>query len=131
MGKTLAEKILGNASGGDVKAGDIVIASVNTSFVQDTTGPLTVRQFQASGFTKLANAGSTRLFRLRPGDEIALELPYGDLWLRPGTRPVLMVAGGTGISAVLPLVRHLADGAHEAGERAVHVVYGAATSAIF
>lgn len=61
MGKTLAEKILSEKSGVDAKAGDIVIAKVDLAFVQDTTGPLTVRQFQASGMS-LANPGKTVLF---------------------------------------------------------------------
>ena len=61
MGKTLAEKILSEKSGGDAKAGDIVIAKVDLAFVQDTTGPLTVRQFQNSGMS-LANPGRTVLF---------------------------------------------------------------------
>ncbi len=62
MGKTLAEKILSNRSGSDAKSGDIVIAGVDLVFVQDTTGPLTVRQFQASGFKSLANRQKTILF---------------------------------------------------------------------
>ncbi len=62
MGKTLAEKILSEKSGTDAKAGDIVIAKVDLAFVQDTTGPLTVRQFQSSGMSKLANAKRTVLF---------------------------------------------------------------------
>ena len=62
MGKTLAEKILSEKSGTDAKAGDIVIAKVDLAFVQDTTGPLTVRQFQSSGMGKLANAQRTVLF---------------------------------------------------------------------
>jgi 3-isopropylmalate/(R)-2-methylmalate dehydratase large subunit len=62
MSKTLAEKILSEKSGTDAKAGDIVIAKVDLSFVQDTTGPLTVRQFQSSGMGKLANAKKTILF---------------------------------------------------------------------
>jgi 3-isopropylmalate/(R)-2-methylmalate dehydratase large subunit len=62
MGKTLAEKILSEKSGLDAKAGDIVIAKVDLAFVQDTTGPLTVRQFQSSGLGKLANAKRTVLF---------------------------------------------------------------------
>jgi len=62
MSKTLAEKILSAKSGSDAKAGDIVIAKVDLSFVQDTTGPLTVRQFQSSGMGKLANAERTLLF---------------------------------------------------------------------
>jgi 3-isopropylmalate/(R)-2-methylmalate dehydratase large subunit len=62
MPKTLAEKILSEKSGTDAKAGDIVIAKVDLAFVQDTTGPLTVRQFQTSGMGKLANAKKTILF---------------------------------------------------------------------
>jgi 3-isopropylmalate/(R)-2-methylmalate dehydratase large subunit len=62
MGKTLAEKILSEKSGTDAKAGDIVIAKVDLAFVQDTTGPLTVRQFQSSGMGRLANAARTVLF---------------------------------------------------------------------
>jgi 3-isopropylmalate/(R)-2-methylmalate dehydratase large subunit len=62
MGKTLAEKILSQKSGSDAKAGDIVIARVDLVFVQDTTGPLTVRQFQASGFECVANPQKTALF---------------------------------------------------------------------
>jgi 3-isopropylmalate/(R)-2-methylmalate dehydratase large subunit len=61
MGKTLAEKILSEKSGTDAKAGDIVIAKVDLAFVQDTTGPLTVRQFQSSGMS-LSNPVRTVLF---------------------------------------------------------------------
>jgi 3-isopropylmalate/(R)-2-methylmalate dehydratase large subunit len=62
MGKTLAEKILSNKSGTDAKAGDIVIAKVDLAFVQDTTGPLTVRQYKNSGMGRLANAKRTVIF---------------------------------------------------------------------
>jgi 3-isopropylmalate/(R)-2-methylmalate dehydratase large subunit len=62
MGKTLAEKILSEKSGTDARAGDIVIAKVDLAFVQDTTGPLTVRQFQSSGMGRLANAKRTVIF---------------------------------------------------------------------
>jgi len=62
MDKTLAEKILSEKSGSDAKAGDIVIAEVDLSFAQDTTGPLTVRQFQSSGISELANPERTALF---------------------------------------------------------------------
>jgi 3-isopropylmalate/(R)-2-methylmalate dehydratase large subunit len=62
MGKTLAEKILSSKSGSDAKAGDIVIARVDLSFAQDTTGPLTVRQFETSGFNRLVNPSGTVLF---------------------------------------------------------------------
>ena len=62
MGKTLAEKILSQKSGIDANAGDIVIARVDLVFVQDGTGPLAVRQFEASGFDKVANPQRTALF---------------------------------------------------------------------
>ncbi len=62
MGKTLAEKILSQKSGSDAWVGDIVIAQVDLVFVQDTTGPLTVRQFQSSGFKRLANPRKTVVF---------------------------------------------------------------------
>ena len=62
MGKTLAEKILSEKSGNDARAGDIVIARVDLVFVQDTTGPLTIRQFHSGGFKGLANPQKTVLF---------------------------------------------------------------------
>jgi len=62
MGKTLAEKILSRKSQVDVYAGDIVVAGVDLAFVQDTTGPLTVREFEAAGFESLANGLRTVLF---------------------------------------------------------------------
>jgi len=62
VGKTLAEKILSQKSGSDARSGNIVIAKVDLVFIQDTTGPLTVRQFQASGFERLANPPKTALF---------------------------------------------------------------------
>ena len=62
MGKTLAEKILSEKSGSDARAGDIVIAGVDLVFIQDTTGPLTVKQFQASGFKRLTNPQKTIVF---------------------------------------------------------------------
>jgi 3-isopropylmalate/(R)-2-methylmalate dehydratase large subunit len=62
MGKTLAEKILSKKSGTDARTGDIVIAQVDLVFVQDTTGPLTVRQFQDSGIKKVFNPQKTILF---------------------------------------------------------------------
>jgi len=62
MGKTIAEKILSKKSGNDARAGDILIAQVDLVFIQDTTGPLAVRQFQASGFKRLANPPKTVIF---------------------------------------------------------------------
>jgi len=62
MGKTLAEKILGLKSGTDAKSGDIVIANVDLVFVQDTTGPLTIKQFEQSGLRTIAAPEKTAIF---------------------------------------------------------------------
>lgn len=70
--------------------------------------------------------GSERLFELEPGDRIPIELPYGDMWLRPGERPVVLTAGGTGVSAILALLRELVAAG---STRPVRVFYGANTEA--
>jgi 3-isopropylmalate/(R)-2-methylmalate dehydratase large subunit len=62
MGKTLAEKILSLKAGTDARTGDIVISKVDLVFVQDTTGPLTVRQFLDSGIKDPAQPDKTILF---------------------------------------------------------------------
>ncbi len=62
MGKTLAEKILSDKSHGDAKAGDIVIADVDLVFLQDTTGPLAIKQFKESGFESIAKPQRAIIF---------------------------------------------------------------------
>jgi len=62
MGKTLAEKILSLKSGTEAKTGDIVISRVDLAFCQDTTGPLTVRQFLESGIKNPAQPEKNILF---------------------------------------------------------------------
>ncbi len=62
MDKTLAEKILSDKSHGDVKAGDTVIADVDFVFVQDTTGPLAIKQFKESGFESIAKPQRAIIF---------------------------------------------------------------------
>ena len=61
MGKTLAEKILSDRSQTDVRAGDIAVARVDLAFAQDTTGPLTVKEFESS-FDSLADKDRCVLF---------------------------------------------------------------------
>lgn len=70
--------------------------------------------------------GSNRLFDLPLGTTIPLELPYGDMWLRDRERPALLIAGGTGISAILSLLRSM-SGDPAWSTRPVHVLYGAGT----
>jgi toluene monooxygenase electron transfer component len=69
---------------------------------------------------------STWVSSLTPGTELTFEGPYGDVWLRASPRPLLMIAGGSGISAVLGLVR---EAASHARDRDLTVLYGARTMA--
>ncbi len=62
MGKTLSEKILSDRSGISYEAGDIAVVEVDVAFVQDTTGPLTIREFEAAGFDGVAKPESTVCF---------------------------------------------------------------------
>ena len=86
MGKTLAEKLLGEKSGRDTRAGDIVIASVDLAFVQDTTGPLTVRQFREAGFTRIAPSIRTAVFLDHAAPSPNRELSNDHLFLRQFAR---------------------------------------------
>jgi 3-isopropylmalate/(R)-2-methylmalate dehydratase large subunit len=82
MGKTLAEKILGFKSHGEAETGDIVIADVDWAFAQDTTGPLTIRQFQNSGFTALAKPQQTIIFLDHAAPSPAQQLSNDHILLR-------------------------------------------------
>ena len=82
MGKTIAEKILSAKSDSDVRAGDIVVARVDLAFVQDTTGPLTVRQFRAAGFKTLASALQAAVFLDHAAPSQSREMSNDHLLLR-------------------------------------------------
>ncbi len=82
MGKTLAEKILSEKSGANARAGDFVVARIDLAFVQDTTGPLTVRQFEASGFEQVAKPRRTALFLDHAAPSPARELSNDHILLR-------------------------------------------------
>ncbi len=62
MGQTIAEKIISEHTGHKVKAGELVIADVDVTAVQDGTGPLTVQEFKKLGIPKLHNPERTILF---------------------------------------------------------------------
>jgi NAD(P)H-flavin reductase len=60
--------------------------------------------------------------RLRPGDRIALEGPFGDAYLRdPGPRPIVAVAGGTGFAPIRSIIRTALD---RRGGGPIHVYLG-------
>ncbi|SBS79803.1 Ferredoxin--NAD(+) reductase [uncultured Mycobacterium sp.] len=56
----------------------------------------------------------------KPGDRIAMRCSKGGFYLRPPVRPVVLVAGGTGLSPILAMA-HSLDGGHRGP---VHLVYG-------
>jgi len=62
MGKTIAEKIISEHCGKDAKPGDIVVAKVDVSMVQDGTGPLSVQVLEKMDMEKVVNPEKTILF---------------------------------------------------------------------
>jgi len=82
VSKTLAEKILSLKSHGEAKAGDVVIVDVDWAFVQDSTGPLTIRQFKESGFEALAKPQQTIIFLDHAAPSPAQQLSNDHIMLR-------------------------------------------------
>ena len=66
--------------------------------------------------------GSEAVSSLNPGDEVVIEMPYGEMWLQPSDAPVCLVAGGTGIAPILSMLHQLSA---EGDPRPIAVVYGA------
>ncbi|MBQ2645296.1 3-isopropylmalate dehydratase large subunit [bacterium] len=62
MGQTLAEKIISAHTEKPVKAGDLCIANVDVTAVQDGTGPLTISEFKKLGIDKPKNPQRMILF---------------------------------------------------------------------
>jgi benzoate/toluate 1,2-dioxygenase reductase subunit len=62
--------------------------------------------------------------RAAVGDAISLTGPHGSFFLRETDRPVLLLAGGTGLAPVLSMLRTLSAAE---SERRVHLVYGVST----
>jgi xylene monooxygenase electron transfer component len=60
----------------------------------------------------------------RTGTRLTVAGPFGNLWLRPGSSPVLCVAGGSGLAPIKALL----EDAHDAGvDRNFTLVFGART----
>lgn len=58
--------------------------------------------------------------RAKPGDRIAMRCSKGSFHLRPVVRPVVLVAGGTGLSAILAMAQSI----DAAVAQPVHLLYG-------
>jgi len=59
--------------------------------------------------------------RCRVGDEITLEAPLGAFYLRHIAKPLVLVAGGTGLSALLGMLDEIAE---RGCDQPVHLYYG-------
>ena len=81
MGKTLAEKILSLKSGLDAVAGRIVVAQVDLVFLQDGTGPLSIRQFEKE-FKKVFDPQRVALFIDHASPSPREELSNDHIFLR-------------------------------------------------
>jgi 3-isopropylmalate/(R)-2-methylmalate dehydratase large subunit len=82
MGKTMSEKILGEHCNREVSAGQMVVTPVDLSYVQDGTGPLTVRQMQKMGLNKAYRADRTIFFLDHASPSPRQELSNDHLLLR-------------------------------------------------
>jgi len=100
VGKTLAEKILSEKAGTEARAGEIVVAGVDLAFVQDTTGPLTVRQFREAGFAGVFESMRSAVFLDHAAPSPSRELANDHLLLREFARDFgcLLSDVGAGIS---------------------------------
>jgi NAD(P)H-flavin reductase/2-polyprenyl-6-methoxyphenol hydroxylase-like FAD-dependent oxidoreductase/ferredoxin len=59
--------------------------------------------------------------RAKPGDRIALRCSKGSFYLRPVARPLILVAGGTGLSAILSIAQRLR---HAPPSQPIALLYG-------
>jgi len=81
---------------------------------------LHIRRVPGGGFTE-------RLFgTLHPGALLRIEGPVGQFTYRPGSGPVLMIAGGTGFAPLKSMLRHILEDADDGKPtREIHLYWGA------
>ena len=82
MGMTLAEKILSEHAGREVRAGEIAVVKVDLAYTQDGTGPLAVRKIQEMGFQGVYNPRSTLFFFDHASPSPKFELSNDHAFLR-------------------------------------------------
>lgn len=66
--------------------------------------------------------GERTLSRMQTGDQLSVELPFGDFYLREGPAPVILVAGGTGFA---PMQSILEDSLAKQRDRSFTLYWGA------
>jgi 3-isopropylmalate/(R)-2-methylmalate dehydratase large subunit len=82
MGMTLAEKILSEHVGKEIRAGEIAVVKVDLAYTQDGTGPLAVRKIQEMGFDKVYNPQRTIFFFDHASPSPRFELSNDHVFLR-------------------------------------------------
>ena len=82
MGMTLAEKILSEHAGKEVRTGEIAVVKVDLAYTQDGTGPLAVRKVQEMGFEKVYNPQRTIFFFDHASPSPRIELSNDHAFLR-------------------------------------------------
>jgi 3-isopropylmalate/(R)-2-methylmalate dehydratase large subunit len=82
MGKTMAEKIIEEHCGKELKPDDIVVANVDVSMVQDGTGPLSVQELQKMDMERVVNPDRTILFLDHASPSPRKELSNAHMMLR-------------------------------------------------
>jgi Na+-transporting NADH:ubiquinone oxidoreductase subunit F len=75
-----------------------------------STPPSDVRHFEVCVRAVAGGYGSNYVHRLRPGDEIPVEGPFGDFVLDEHSgRDIIMIATGTGIAPIKSMMMHLLE----------------------
>jgi 3-isopropylmalate/(R)-2-methylmalate dehydratase large subunit len=117
VGQTLAEKILSWKCDRPVKADDFIIARTDVCLAQDGTGPLAVRQFEATGFSELAKPDGTVFFLDHAAPSPRRELSNDHITLRDfaKTYGCRLVDIGEGICHEIAVEDHVKPGDLEVG----------------
>ena len=82
MGMTLAEKILTEHTGKEVRAGEIGVVNVDLAYTQDGTGPLAVRKIQEMGLKEIYHPQRTIFFFDHASPSPRMELSNDHAFLR-------------------------------------------------
>ncbi len=85
---------------------------------------LHVRRVAGGGFTERLFAPGAGA--LAAGSLLRIEGPVGQFTYHDGTRPLIMVAGGTGFAPLKSMLRHVLE---NGGRRQIHLYWGARTAA--
>lgn len=87
-----------------------------------STPPSDKRHFEICARAVAGGHGSNYVQRLRPGNRLKVEGPYGDFLLQESSKKnILMIATGTGISPIKSMLMHLLD---TRSSRKVQLLFG-------